>query len=63
MVWTQKSADTTNKFSTEKERKKRHENNLSNKAGLLSIDLVVHVSIYLRMLLALIVRCLTDFVK
>jgi hypothetical protein len=35
MVWTQKSADTTNKFSTEKERKKRHENNLSNKAGLL----------------------------
>ena len=35
MVWTQKSADTTNKFSTEKERKKRHENNLLNKAGLL----------------------------
>ncbi|CAM2788668.1 hypothetical protein STSA102503_02960 [Streptococcus salivarius] len=36
MEWTQKkNADTINKFSTEKERKKRHENNLSNKAGLL----------------------------
>ena len=32
MEWTQKkNADTINKFSTEKERKKRHENNLSNK--------------------------------
>lgn len=35
MVWMQKNTDTTNKFSTEKECKKRHENNLSNKAGLL----------------------------
>ena len=35
MVWLQKNADTTNKFSTEKEHKKRRENNLSNKAGLL----------------------------
>lgn len=35
MVWIQKNADTTNKFSTEKRAQKRHENNLSNKAGLL----------------------------
>lgn len=35
MEWTQKNADTINRFSTEKERKKRHKNNLSNKAGLL----------------------------
>lgn len=35
MVWTQKSSDTINKFSTEKRAQKRHENNLSNKAGLL----------------------------
>lgn len=35
MVWMQKNTDTTNKFSTEKERKKDMKTNLSNKAGLL----------------------------
>ena len=34
MVWTQKSADTINKFSTEKERKKEHETIYQIKAGL-----------------------------
>ena len=61
MVWMQKNADTTNKFSTEKERKKDMKTIYQIKQVYL-ID-CFHVSIYLRMLLALIVRCPTDFVK
>lgn len=61
MVWMQKNADTTNKFTTEKERKKDMKTIYQIKQVYL-ID-CFHVSIYLRMLLSLIVRCPRDFVK
>lgn len=61
MLWTQKNADTINKFSTEKERKKDMKTIYQIKQVYL-ID-CFHVSIYLRIILALIVRCPRDFVK